>query len=89
MKRLLLPKQKGMLADMGNQIKLARLRRNITSQELAERADLGRSTIVKIEAGDESVSFGNYFRVLISLNLSNGFCLLKTMCWAGNYRMQS
>ncbi len=39
-KRLLLPKQKRMLADMENQIKLARLRRNITFQELAERADL-------------------------------------------------
>jgi transcriptional regulator with XRE-family HTH domain len=76
MKRQLLPKQKRMLADMGNQIKLARLRRNITSQELAERAELGRNTIVKIEAGDESVSLGNYFRVLIALNLSTDILLL-------------
>lgn len=65
-----------MLADMGNQIKLARLRRNITSQELADRTSLGRNTIVNIEAGDESVSFGNYFRVLIALGLSNDILML-------------
>jgi hypothetical protein len=76
MKRPLLPKNKRMLADMGNQIKLARLRRNITSQELADRASLGRNTIVNIEAGDESVSFGNYFRVLIALGLSNDILML-------------
>ncbi|WP_036876998.1 helix-turn-helix transcriptional regulator [Xylanibacter oryzae] len=76
MKRPLLPKNKRMLADMGNQIKLARLRRNITSQELADRTSLGRNTIVNIEAGDESVSFGNYFRVLIALGLSNDILML-------------
>jgi transcriptional regulator with XRE-family HTH domain len=76
MKRPLLPRQQRMLADMGNQIKLARLRRNITSQELAERTELGRNTIVKIEAGDESVAMGNYYRVLIALGLSNDILLL-------------
>lgn len=71
MKRPLLPKQRRMLKEMGTQIRLARLRRNITSQEMAQRTSLGRNTIVKIEAGDESVSFGNYFRVLIALGLDN------------------
>ena len=33
---------------MGNQIKLAKLRRNTISPELAERATLGRNTIVKL-----------------------------------------
>lgn len=69
MKRMLLPKQRRMLEEVGNQIKLARLRRNITSQEMAERTSLGRNTIVKIEAGEETVAFGSYFRVLISLGL--------------------
>lgn len=31
---------------------------------------------MKIEAGDESVLFGNYFCVLIALNLSNDILLL-------------
>ena len=67
MKRPLLPKQERTLQEMGNQIRLARLRRNITSQEMAQRTSLGRNTIVKIETGDESVAMGSYFRVLIAL----------------------
>ena len=58
MKNPLLPRQRRMLEEMGNQIKLARLRRNITSQEMAERTSLGRNTIVKIETGAESVAAG-------------------------------
>ncbi len=69
MKRPLLPKQQRLLQEMGSQIKLARLRRNITSQEMAQRSSLGRNTIVKIEAGDESVVMGSYFRILIALGL--------------------
>ncbi|MBP9984943.1 MAG: helix-turn-helix domain-containing protein [Prevotella sp.] len=69
MKRPLLPKQERTLHEMGNQIRLARLRRNITSQEMAQRTSLGRNTIVKIETGDESVAMGSYFRVLIALGL--------------------
>lgn len=78
MKRLLLPKHGRMLQEMGSQIRLARLRRNITSQEMAQRTTLGRNTITKIEAGDESVSMGNYFRVLIALGLDKDIlCLAK------------
>lgn len=58
-----------MLAEMGQQIKLARLRRNYTSQEMAERTGVTRGTVSKIEAGEESVALGNYFRVLIALGL--------------------
>lgn len=71
MKRQLLPKQQRMLKEVGNQIKLARLRRNITSQEMAERTSLGRNTIVNIESGAESVAMGSYFRVLVALGLDN------------------
>lgn len=78
MKRVLLPKQRRMLETMGNQIRLARLRRNYTSQEMAERTGLGRNTIVNIEAGSESVSMGNYFRVLIALGLDPDIlCIAK------------
>lgn len=69
MKNVLLPMQTRMLKQVGEQIKFARLRRNITSEEMAMRTSLGRNTIVKIEAGSESVSMGNYFRVLIALGL--------------------
>lgn len=76
MKRVLLPKQSRMLRQMGNQIQLARLRRNITSTEMAQRTGLGRNTIVNIEAGAESVAMGSYFRVLIALGLDRDILLL-------------
>lgn len=76
MKRQLLPKQSRMLAEMGNNIRLARLRRGYTSLEMAERTSLGRNTISSIEAGDESVAMGNYFRVLVALGLDNDILLL-------------
>lgn len=78
MKRPLLPKQERMLLEMGSQLRLARLRRNITSQEMAQRTSLGRNTIVKIESGDGSVAMGSYFRVLIALGLDKDIlCLAK------------
>lgn len=76
MKRTLLPKQRRMLQTMGNQIRLARLRRNFTMQEMAERTQLSRSTITKIEAGDEGVAIGSYFRVLVALALDQDILLL-------------
>lgn len=76
MKRKLLPKYTRMLKTMGDQIRLARLRRNYTMQEMAERTQLSRSTITKIEAGDEGVAMGSYFRVLIALALGQDILLL-------------
>ena len=64
------------MQTMGNQIRLARLRRNYTMQEMAERTQLSRSTITKIEAGDEGVAMGSYFRVLIALALDQDILLL-------------
>jgi len=52
---------------MGEQIKLARLRRNITEDLVAERSGLSRATVWKIEKGDPSVSMGAYASVLIAL----------------------
>lgn len=78
MKRPLLPKHQRMLQEMGSQLRLARLRRNITSMEMAQRTSLGRNTITNIESGDESVAMGSYFRVLIALGLeSDILCLAK------------
>lgn len=76
MTRVLLPKHQRMLHDMGMQIKLARLRRNLTSAELAMKAQLGRNTVSKIEAGDPTVAFGSYFRVLIALGLDRDILTL-------------
>ena len=65
-----------MLESMGEQIKLARLRRDLSSEQVAERAGIARGTLIKVERGDEGVSMGVYFRVLIALGLGQDVLLL-------------
>ena len=76
MKRELLPSQKRLLKTLGEQIRYARLRRDLTTVQIAERAGIARTTLVKIEKGDEGVSIGQYFRVLIALGLGNDIILI-------------
>jgi len=76
MKRQLLPSWQRMLASLGENIRLARLRRDLSSEQIAERAGISRGTLVKIERGDEGVAIGCYFRVLIALGLAQDILLL-------------
>lgn len=69
MKRALLPSQQRTLTTLGENIKYARLRRDLSSEQVAERAGISRNTLIKIEKGDESVAIGYYFRVLAVLGL--------------------
>lgn len=64
----LMPKTKKILSTMGEQIKLARLRRDIPLELVAERAGISRTTVWKIEKGDPSVAMGMYAAVLMVLN---------------------
>lgn len=64
-----LPKIVKLLKQAGENIKLARLRRRITSTMLAERAGMTRTTLYSIERGSPRVSFGKYARVLHALGL--------------------
>jgi len=61
---------------MGENIKLARKRRKLTTMQVAERAGIDRSTLYYIEKGNPSVSFGAYFNVLRVLGLQNDVLLL-------------
>lgn len=72
-KVLLLPKSKHILETVGYQIKLARLRRNISAQLLADRVGISRATVWQIEKGEESVSIGAYLKCLESLGLAESF----------------
>jgi len=55
------------LETLGGNIRLARLRRNISSSLQAERAGISRPTLTMIEKGSPSVSLGSYVKVLSSL----------------------
>jgi len=48
---------------------LARLRRKLSAEQVSERADIGTSTLWRIEKGDPGVALGNYFQVLTALGL--------------------
>lgn len=68
-KQLIFPKYIHTLEQMGENIKLARKRRKLTTIQVAERANIARSTLYLIEKGDTSVAFGAYFNVLRVLGL--------------------
>jgi len=64
------------MQTLGENIHLARLRRDLTSEQVAERAGISRNTLIKIERGDEGVAIGMYFRVLIVLGLQDDLLLI-------------
>ena len=64
----LLPNTLAILETMGEQIKLARLRRKLSASLVAERAGISRVTLTSIEAGSPSVSMGSYAAVLHALD---------------------
>lgn len=75
-KQSVFPKHKKILEEMGENIKLARKRRKLTQNQVAERADIVRSTLYLIETGSPSVTMGAYFNVLRVLGLENDFLKL-------------
>jgi len=72
----ILPKGRKILAHLGENIKLARRRRRISTQQLAERASISRATLWQIEKGTPSVAMGAYFMVLHALGLEQDFLKL-------------
>lgn len=56
---------------VGEQIKLARLRRNLSIAQVAERATCSTLTISRIEKGTPTVAIGIYLRVLYALQLDD------------------
>ena len=76
-KRIVLaPETELMLKKMGQQIKRARLRRDIRAGVLAEQAKISQSTLTAIEKGMPTVSIGAYAVVLQLLELANDFELI-------------
>jgi len=57
------------LRKLGQDINEARRRRRITVQLMAERANVSRTTIGKIEKGDPTTSMGGYASVLFVLGM--------------------
>jgi len=72
-KAVLLPKEKKMLSELGENLKLARRRRRLTSEQVAERANISRSTLWHVEKGSDHISIGIYLQVFSVLGLADDF----------------
>jgi transcriptional regulator with XRE-family HTH domain len=75
-KQILFPQHKKILEIFGENVKLARKRRNLTAIRVAERADISRNTLYLIEKGNPGVSIGAVFNVLRVLGLQDDFLKL-------------
>ena len=64
-----LPSLQRRLTALGENLRLARLRRKFSATQVAERAGISRPTLRAIEQGDPAVSFGAYANVLFCLGL--------------------
>jgi len=75
-RQILFPQHKKILEIFGENVKLARKRRNLTAIQVAERADISRNTLYLIEKGNPGVSIGAVFNVLRVLGLQDDFLKL-------------
>ena len=65
---IIMPGTEKILSQIGEQIKLARLRRQIPADLVAERAGISRATLWSVEKGSPTVAMGTYAAVLHALN---------------------
>lgn len=71
-----LPSVSRRLAQMGERLRLARLRRQFSAQTVAARARITRATLYRVEQGDPGVSMRNYASVLAVLQLDGDLDLV-------------
>ncbi|MCQ2280956.1 MAG: transcriptional regulator [Bacteroidales bacterium] len=59
------------MAIVGEQIRLARLRRDLSIADIAARATCSELSVMRVEKGSPSVAMGIYLRVLFALQLDD------------------
>jgi transcriptional regulator with XRE-family HTH domain len=71
-----LPRVVRALAELGENIRLARQRRNLSASLLSERAGMTRPTLRAIERGEPGVTLGSYANVLHCLGLDGDLAIV-------------
>ncbi len=74
----LMPSANKVLQALGENIKLARLRRKLSATQVSERADISRSTLWQVEKGSPAVAMGIYCQVLFVLGLEKDLLKVAT-----------
>jgi transcriptional regulator with XRE-family HTH domain len=73
---LVFPQEQRLLSGLGERLRLARKRRQLSNRVVAQRAGVSRTTVYKVEAGDPGATLGAYVRVLAVLGLEGDLDLL-------------
>lgn len=66
---VIFPQEQKLLSQLGERLKLARLRRKLSNAVVAQRAGISRTSLYKVEAGDAGATMGTYLRVMAVLGL--------------------
>ena len=66
---IVFPEEQRLLFQLGERLKLARMRRKLSNAVVAQRAGISRTSLYKAEAGDPGATLGTYMRVLAVLGL--------------------
>ena len=74
----LLPKHRRILKGLGENVRLARLRRKLSAAKVVERAGISRNTLYMLEKGESNTSITTLFQVLVVLGLENDFSKLAS-----------
>ena len=72
----ILPKNLKIVKELGAQIQMARLRRRLSAEQVAERTGISRKTVYNIEQGSPTVAMGSYLQVLFVLGLEKDLLLV-------------
>ncbi len=73
---VLLPQHRRILEGLGENIRLARLRRRLSATKVAERAGISRNTLYLLEKGGGNTSISTLFQVFVVLGLERDFLKL-------------
>jgi transcriptional regulator with XRE-family HTH domain len=57
------------LDELGQRVRIARIRRRLSTEDLAQACGIGRRTLYRIENGDPGISLGTFLSVLWKLAL--------------------
>lgn len=64
------------LKIVGEQIRLARLRRDLSIETISKRAGCSELTVIRVEKGTPTVAMGTYLRVLYAMGLDEDILFL-------------
>ncbi|MBB5878840.1 transcriptional regulator with XRE-family HTH domain [Xanthomonas sp. 3498] len=71
-----MPRAQRQIRGLGERLRAARMRRQMTQAELAERVGVSVPTVGKLERGDPATSLSTVLRVLTALGLDKDIELL-------------